>query len=888
MKRRNLLIGAAVVFAVGGARLVRGWRVDGPEHPGSPTPSPPRPQAPGTLARMRADVAPIRLEADPSPAGALHLQGLVLGSDDAPAGEAVVSLGTTPPRITRTDKAGSFDFDKLVAGPYRLEARGRGTAGGPVAVHLDERSGPVTLRLRPAASVEATAVDARTHKALSAAVLELRGDEVLSAPADESGTARFEGIRPGKYVVKASAHGHSPVLHALSVADASVLERVTLELGSGAAASGEVRDARGQPVAGIPVVAELSSAMVALADARADGVVTDDHGRFRFAALAAGTYRFLASDAAHAPASSQPIALDGAHDRDAIVIRVEDSARISGRVVSRSGGPIAFALVRAVVNEGMLGQALARQTQCDDKGQFTLGGLPRKAVDVVALHESATSGTHKLNLTEKPVVSELILPLDADGTISGSVIGAGDQPVADAVVIAEPAATSARSRAEVTLRGKLSAQTDDGGKFQLRGLPGGSYLVRAAPPGSPLNRRTSWLRTPIKVDTPSKGMVLRLEADGRLKGVVAREGGGAPDLFTVTVDGAGSFVGGGGSGEFAIHGVPPGAHGVTISGANFVTRSFPAVEIKPDVETDMGAITVGSGRRITGRVLREDGSAVPGASVTVSRALNGPGVVVGPSAAQAADMRQTVSQDDGTYSVGGLGIDSVNLGAEHAGDGRSSFVAVPPGTDEVKQDLVLKAAGALRGTITQQGQPASGALVLASARGAPAGGTGVTTGTDGSYVFEALTPGSYIVAVMLDAGGGHNIKQGSAAVRPGEATRLDLDLPLGSVTLVVHPVFQTAAPTAPTRITLVKSDAASPQSPSGGAPSPSLQTQVVTGTEPARFSNVEPGEYRVCASPVPPTTTPGTPPEGVKGSCEFTTVAQGPALQETNLVIAPR
>jgi hypothetical protein len=262
-------------------------------------------------------------------------------------------------------------------------------------------------------------------------------------------------------------------------------------------------------------------------------------------------------------------------------------------------------------------------------------------------------------------------------------------------------------------------------------------------------------------------------------------------------------------------------------------------------------------------------------------------VVVGPGAAQTADLRQTVSQDDGTYSVGGLGIDTINLGAEHPGDGKSSFVAVPVGTDDVKLDLVLKATGALRGTITQQGQPASGALVLASARGAPAGGTGVTTGTDGSYVFDALTPGQYLVAVMLDAGGGHNIKQGFAAVRPGEAARLDLELPLGTVTLVVHPVVQAGAPAAPIRITLVKSDAAS-SAPPGGAPSSILQTQVVTGTEPARFSNVEPGAYRVCASPVPPPATDGTPPEAVKASCEFTPVAQGPAIQETNLVIAPR
>jgi hypothetical protein len=239
MSRRNLLIGAVMILGIIGARAVKGCQARGADHPGSSTSSPPRSPAVSSATRMRGDVTPIPMESDPSPAGVLRLQGLVLGSDGHPAEGAVVSLGTTPPRTARSDKGGSFAFDKLAPGPYRLEARSGGAVGGPVTIQLGEHSRQVTLRLSPAAAVEATAVDARTHAVVSGAALELRGDDVLTAATGPDGKARFEGIRSGKYVVKASAPGHSPVLQSLTVADASLVERVTLELGNGAAASGE-------------------------------------------------------------------------------------------------------------------------------------------------------------------------------------------------------------------------------------------------------------------------------------------------------------------------------------------------------------------------------------------------------------------------------------------------------------------------------------------------------------------------------------------------------------------------------------------------------------------------------------------------------------------------
>ncbi|HVE86988.1 MAG TPA: carboxypeptidase-like regulatory domain-containing protein, partial [Myxococcales bacterium] len=263
--KRYLLLGGALVLVVIGARMVKGMQESSPGTPAPPPAS--RPLAGGNAARVNADLSPIPIVADPLAAGTYRLQGLVLGAGDLPVEGAAVTLEASAPRTARTDRGGAFAFDGLPPGLYRLEARQGGQVAGPVTAALREGTGPVTLRLRPAAVVEVEVVDARTRQGLPGATVELRGESALSASGGAGGKARFEGVRSGRYALKAAAPGHAPALKPLVVGDSSELERVTMELGTGAAASGEVRDDRGRPVAGIPVVAELASTLVSISDA---------------------------------------------------------------------------------------------------------------------------------------------------------------------------------------------------------------------------------------------------------------------------------------------------------------------------------------------------------------------------------------------------------------------------------------------------------------------------------------------------------------------------------------------------------------------------------------------------------------------------------------------
>lgn len=844
----------------------------------APKPSPGGPGAP--VARARAESAPIALVAEPDALGSLRLQGMVLDANDQPAAGAVVRVDSAPPRSVTTEKDGSFTFSGLLPRVYRLEARLGAQVALPAQVRVEESTPLITLRLRSASAVEVRVVDARDRSRISGASVELRGEaEVLQAITGAEGKARLEGVLPGRYVVKAEAPAHGPVLRAVYVGDAPLsAQPILMELSGGSGVAGEVVDGSGRPVEGVPVVAENAAEVIQLADASRDAVRTDARGQWRFPLLPPGTYRFVAGGAARAPGVSPLVQVDGRTERTGVVITLPQGARLSGQVVDRQEAPVPYALVRAVMSEGALGLALARQIQCDAEGRFTLEGLPQRPVDVVALHESATSLTRRVDLTGVSERTGVVLALDADLELEGTVVSATTgQPVAEAVVLAEPAASADRSRTETTLRGRLSSVADAAGRFTIRGLRPGTYLLRAAPPGTPLERRLSWLRNLRRVEAGTRGMTLELMEDGRIRGRVLKQDGQPPALFTVSVGGSTGGAVGSSSGEFVVPHVPAGNHVLMVAGPDFATRVLSSVTVRSGEETDVGTLNVDPGRKLEGRVLLPDGRPVAGALVTITKRLEGTGVVAGPAAAAMTDPRQVLTLEDGRFVLEGLGITPLNLAAEHPEHGRSENVPIAPGVEQARQDLVLQPGGSITGRVTQNGQPVAGALVLASAKDAPGGGTGVSTGTDGSYVFSSLSPGAYTVVAILEGSSGQRLKNATVQVSARGMARQDFEMPLGGLTLVVN-----AEPTADGRAQSARLFLEAAGTAGGAAAPGAVQTQPIADGTPARFTQLVPGSYRVCAVPSGAFAVDAGPPT-VRPLCRFIAVAESPTEQQISL-----
>lgn len=179
--------------------------------------------------------------------------------------------------------------------------------------------------------------------------------------------------------------------------------------------------------------------------------------------------------------------------------------------------------------------------------------------------------------------------------------------------------------------------------------------------------------------------------------------------------------------------------------------------IAPGERTSL-RLDVGVGVPAVGRVVDEDGDAVPGATVRVSLPGEGFGL-------DDRLVREVLSGQDGTFEVRGLRQTTHAFLALMAGRLQSRRVQVPVDAGTEPIELVLEAGGTISGTaFTPAGEPAAGARVRASydvgflmsqgAISAFRGGTAETVvGPDGTFVLTGLGAGPFSITLTLEAAG---------------------------------------------------------------------------------------------------------------------------------------
>jgi protocatechuate 3,4-dioxygenase beta subunit len=844
--------------------------------------------------------APLPALADDDPPGALRLEGLVLGPDDHPVAGATVTLGSSPPRTAVSDAGGSFAFDGLVARAYRLVARAPAGVAGPVVAQLTDKSEPVVLRLRGGAKLTVSIVGI-DGKPIDGAMVELRGDD-RQTTRSEHGEALFSPIIKGFYRVEASAPGLAPATQQIRVTGET---RARLVLLPGASVSGRVVDEQNKPVAGARVVYVSNGQLFAAPDWRLDAVVTGSDGSWRFAALAAGSYRFLASDADHATGTSALVAVDGATEKTGVAIALPPGAVVRGRVVDTGKQPVAGARVQVGLEQRGRGQRqVPRQAYSDAQGEFVVRGLPRDHLVVSAQHEKGASNPISIDATSGEA-KDVAITLDLTAIIAGTVVDDAGEPIEGAQVTAASAMrgsgfveSGTPSAGGPTLfargGGMGTALTDAGGRFRITGLAEGAYNVRATRSGASRGGRRRG-GDGVDAHTGDEKVKIVLPAEGAVKAKVVFADGHAPQMFTASI-GAESqvFL----AGELALAAIAPGDYRLEVSGPSFDSRAQD-LTISPGQTTDLGTIVVQAGRRIAGVVVSH-GQPVAGATVYAGPQVLGGGAsndtpMRGLGNLFGGGSKQDTTDASGAFALAGFGEGDLTVVADLPGAGRSTPRRVTEDAqDQLTLTLELLPYGSISGSLVQGGQPAAGVMVTSQSTSTPGAVYMVQAGSDGAYRFDQLAPDTYKVSALLG-----NLRRGmqlyskQVDVPQGQDVRVDLVVDTGTITLDVTAVaaklgivisYLSSKP-----ISAANANQLSLQLAAAG---PGTSQVAIARSGAATFTEVQPGDYTTCLVPLPPDLRGGAAlgyvqqhGQKLAAFCKAVTVAATPTTQEIDVPV---
>ncbi len=628
----------------------------------------------------------------------------------------------------------------------------------------------------------------------------------IIAVTDASGAWTASSVRPGAYVVAATATGYLPGSRAkLTVAIGEPRTGIDLALAAGGTVvRGTVTDVGGGPIDDARITAN-GSRMPELFG-RADFVaITGADGHYELT-LPDGDFKIVArhdeyrSEHENVEVAGTPLTID---------FKLVPGAVMRGQVIALdSNKPVPGALVIARGGSGG-GEGT---TIADDHGNFMLHSLAPGALELLALgrgYASATPTSVAVGIGEQ--VEGVRLLVDRAYSISGRVVRKGKPSEGLAAIT-----LGAFSFATKSFGLALEPSTDDG-SFEILGLKRGSYIVGAVGEGSvPEVGKTVEI-----VDKDVEGLTLELDAGVTLAGRVEPAMAGVQLTIkpAASIGFANMFeavkaalVHGetDASGAFTLRNVPPGAFGLEAAASDGRAGSTPVLV----AGTDQGGLLVKLEARasVSGRVVDTGGKPAAGIEVDARRIDDHDRLKISFSGRRDS----TTTSPDGSFRLVGLDAGKYRINAITDDSERFEFKKgkTPPSKAEVELDLSAAAVktavvltieahdGVIRGTVLgPDKEPAADAWVTAHrvrekiedmpeqfASRRWGGSTPVLTNGNGQFTISKLQRGAYDLVIEGPRGASHAEKPG---VKAGESTTIQL-LSLGTlagrVTLAGAPV----------------------------------------------------------------------------------------------------
>jgi len=634
---------------------------------------------------------------------------------------------------------------------------------------------------------------------LAEATSDANGHVRLEVPSDENLDLRSHGDfwAPQSYALAALQPGEELDLGALTMASADTL-------------SGRVFDPQGNPVehAKVDLVESGSSLMAGSSIHR--NAVTDANGAFELGGIPQGIYRLRALSGGFAPASEDPIVVNGRGDTQDIDLHLGIGRTVTGVVLDMDHRPVEGVVISPnrglqsgnFLERGELASAdVPPGSRTNGQGEFALTGLEEKVNSVVVRGEGYA--TQRPNIPDAG--TDLVVHLARSLTFSGKVVGPDGAPVAGA----EVRLTSSLGFNLGSPMGGFQNdnETSADGRFEISGLRPGEYSISAFAPLGQL------IDSPLSLEQDVTGMTVNLEPASHLVVLVTNQAGEPVADASVSVRSAGSDVSFGdlefeinhtestddGDGEGAttrVSSLSPGFRGTTDAFGRAVIYAVPEGSFDVTVKADRYAERSVSLERVSSAQQQE--VILPAASQLIVFAmtpeqipLRGVDIYLKPLDREGEVLSQISDTtgravwprlESGRYEVGYREAKAQSGGGMmfSFGGGGSKKTLHPVEQVDVqgtgRRELIMKIQDLSLATVvvTRNGSPVGGveAWLEKPARGPGPGGmdlnrpSGSTTGADGRALLEPKEPGKYVLVVR--------------AGRQAPQVRTDVELAVGT------------------------------------------------------------------------------------------------------------
>lgn len=367
--------------------------------------------------------------------------------------------------------------------------------------------------------------------------------------------------------VGVEAEGYGPGLIALERGHERPADALVVRLSQAGCLHGQVHDAADAPIEGARVSVLASGRDLSLAKAnlwdggaffafgdRTWSAQTDASGAFTLRGLAPSIpLQLTVTKGARLHLKPpEPVQLEPGEERE-VVYRLGAGAVVRGVVTDELGEPVPRCKLwlRVAAQRETFAQdypEAERQLRSNTKGSFEIKNLPDGEWCVGPAPDSGYLPVPVAVQVHNGLCSEVVVKARASLFVEGHVFGPGGDAVPDLYLYSSDGS---------------SAETGADGAFRLGPLAPGEVTIH-------VSSRSLVAREPLLVQAGQKEVVLRLEAGGRLSGLLVNAATGDPTKGIVSVSaGVDSLhiTGADANGEFNCGGLRPGVYGVVAHSA---------------------------------------------------------------------------------------------------------------------------------------------------------------------------------------------------------------------------------------------------------------------------------------------------------------------------------